>query len=45
MNHAVQLLPQHPPLKYGSIFDIRPTAHLNELMRASEQRRRQNTVV
>jgi len=43
MNHAVQLMAQHPALKYGSVFEIRPAADLNELMKASEQRRRQNT--
>jgi hypothetical protein len=40
MNHAVQLIAQHPALKYGSIFEIRPVGDLNELMKASEQRRR-----
>jgi hypothetical protein len=39
MNHAVQLIAQHPALKYGSIFEIRPVADFNELTRASEQRR------
>jgi hypothetical protein len=43
MNHAVQLMAQHPALKYGSIFEIRPAADLNELMKVSEQRRQQNT--
>ena len=42
MNQAVELIAQHPALKYGSIFDIRPTADLNEVFAASEQRRRQN---
>jgi hypothetical protein len=41
MNHAVQLIGQHPALKYGNIFEIRPVGDLNELMKASEQRRRQ----
>ncbi len=43
MNHAVQLIAQHPALKYGSIFEIRPVADMNEITQASEQRRRQNT--
>ena len=43
MNHAVQLMAQHPSLKYGSIFEIRPAADMNEIIKASEQRRRQNT--
>ena len=42
MNHAVQLMTQHPALKYGNVVEIRPAADLNELMKASEQRRRQN---
>jgi hypothetical protein len=42
MNHAVQLMTQHPAVKYGSIFEIRPVADMNELMKASEQRRQQN---
>lgn len=35
MNHAVQLMAQHPALKYGSIFEIRPVADLDDLMKAS----------
>jgi hypothetical protein len=34
--NPVQLMAQHPVLKYGSIFEIR-AADLNELMKASEQ--------
>src|SRR5690242_2631517 len=43
MNHAVQLMTQHPALKYGNVFEIRPAADMNDLMQASEQRRRQST--
>lgn len=43
MNHAVQLMSQHPALKYGNIFEIRPAADLKEMMKASEQRRQLNT--
>ena len=43
MNHAVQLIGQHPALTYGNIFEIRPAGDLSEIMKASEQRRRQNT--
>ena len=43
MNHAVQLMSQHPALKYGSLFEIRPAADMNEMMKASEQRRRKLT--
>jgi hypothetical protein len=39
MNHAVQLIAEHPALRYGSIFEIRPVGDLNELMKASERRR------
>ena len=39
-NHVVQLMAQHPALKYGTIFEIRPVVDMNEMMKASEQRRR-----
>lgn len=40
MNHAVQLITQHPALRFGSIFEIRPVGDLSKIMKASEQRRR-----
>jgi hypothetical protein len=40
MNHAVQLIGQHPALTYGNIFEIRPVGDMSEIMKASEQRRR-----
>ena len=40
MNHAVQLIGQHPALTYGNIFEIRPAADMNEVIKASEQRRK-----
>jgi len=43
MNQAVQLMTQHPALKFGSIFEVRPTGDMSEIMKASEQRRRQTT--
>jgi hypothetical protein len=43
MNHAVQLVAQHPSLKYGSVWEIRPAADMNEIIKASERRRRQAT--
>ena len=43
MNHAIQLMSQHPAVKYGSIFEIRPTGDMSEIMKASEQRRRKLT--
>ncbi len=39
MNHAVQLVTQHPSLKYGSIWEIRPIGDMSEIMKASERRR------
>jgi hypothetical protein len=41
MNHAVQLMAQHPAMTYGNIFEIRPAGDMNEIIKASEQRRRQ----
>ena len=41
MNHAVQLMTQHPALKFGSIFEVRPAADMSDLQKASEERRRQ----
>ena len=43
MNHAVQLMAQHPSVKYGTIWEIRPVADLNEMIKSSEQRRQQKT--
>ena len=40
MNHVAQLMAQHPALKYGTVFEIRPAVDLNEMLKASEQRRR-----
>ena len=41
MNHALQLMSQHPALKYGTIWEIRPVGDMSEIRKASEQRRRQ----
>lgn len=44
LNHAIQLISQLPGFKYGlGPIEIRPAADLNELMKASEQRRRKKT--
>jgi len=40
MNHAIQLLSQHPTLKYGTSWEIRPIFDMSEMIRESEQRRR-----
>ena len=42
MNHAVQLMGQHPGLRNGP-WEIRPAGDLSEIMKASEQRRQNNT--
>ena len=41
MNHAVQIVSQHPSLKYGSIWEIRPVGDMSAIRKASEERRRQ----
>lgn len=40
MNHAHQIVSQHPSLKYGSVWEIRPVGDMSEIRKASEQRRR-----
>jgi len=42
MNHAVQLISQHPSLKYGTIWEIRPAGDMSEIIKASAQRRSQH---
>ena len=41
MNHAQQLMAKHPALKFGTIWEIRPVGDMSEVMKASEERRRQ----
>jgi len=41
MNHAVQLIGQHPALTFGTTFEIRPAGDMSEIIKASEHRRRQ----
>jgi hypothetical protein len=43
MNHAIQLVAQHPALKYGNSFEIRPAADMSGLIKSSERRRRKKT--
>jgi hypothetical protein len=43
MNHAVELMVQHPAVRYGNIFEVRPVGDMSEIIKASEQRRKQNT--
>jgi hypothetical protein len=40
MNHAIQLISQHPVLKHGTTFEIRPVGDMSEIIQASEQRRK-----
>lgn len=40
LNHAIQLISQHPAVKYGTPFEIRPTADMSGIMKESEQRRK-----
>ena len=42
MNHAIQLLSQHPALKYGTTWEIRPVFDMSEMIRESERRRRKS---
>jgi len=42
MNHAIQLMSQHPALKYGTTWEIRPTFDMSEMIQQSEQRRRKS---
>ncbi len=41
LNHAIQLISQHPGVKSGP-FEVRPAADLNEMIKESEQRRRKD---
>ena len=43
INHAIQLMAQHPALKYGTTWEIRPVGDMSEIRRASEQRRGKST--
>jgi hypothetical protein len=40
MNHAIALMSQHPSVTFGSRWEIRPTADMSEMVKASEERRR-----
>ena len=43
LNHAVQLMSQHPALTFGTSFEIRPAGDMSEIAKKSEQRRRKET--
>jgi hypothetical protein len=40
---AIQLMSQHPALKYGTKFDIRPAFDMDEIRQQSKQRRERRT--
>ena len=42
LNHAIQLISQHPGMKLGT-NEIRPVAELREIIKESEQRLRKDT--
>ncbi|MGC2660662.1 MAG: YciI family protein [Bryobacteraceae bacterium] len=42
LNHAINLISQHPGVKYGP-WEIRPAADLNEMIRESERRLREKS--
>lgn len=42
LNHAIQLMSQHPGVKAGP-FEIRPAADLSELVKESDRRRKAQT--
>jgi hypothetical protein len=44
LNHAIQLMSQHPGVRYGTPFEIHPVANMNGMIEESEQRRRKDTV-
>jgi hypothetical protein len=39
MNHAIALMSQHPSVKFGSRWEIRPAADMSAMTKASEERR------
>ena len=44
LNHAIQLISQHPGVKLNcGTIEIRPAADINEMIKESEQRRRKDT--
>jgi hypothetical protein len=44
LNHAIQLISQHPGFKYGlGPIEIRPVVDLSEIIKESERRRRKDT--
>ena len=44
LNHAVQLISQHPGVRYGP-WEIRSAADLNRMLKESEQRRHKGSIL
>jgi hypothetical protein len=44
MDNAKELIAQHPSLRYGSIWEIRPVGDMSEIQKASAERRRKKAV-
>jgi hypothetical protein len=42
LNHAIQLMSQHPGVKYG-LIEVRPVADISDMIKESKQRRRRDT--
>ena len=45
LNHAIQLISQHPAVKYGTPFEILPAGDMSEMVRESERRRGKDTAL
>jgi len=43
LNHAIQLISQHPGVVKCGLIEIRPAEDISEMIKASEQRRRKDT--
>ena len=44
LNHASQLISQHPAVRYGTPFEIRPGADMNGMIAERERRRREHSL-
>jgi len=41
LNHAIQLMSQHPAVKYGRTFEIRPVADMAMIIESARRRRKE----
>jgi hypothetical protein len=39
LNHAIQLMSKHPAIRWGSVFEVRPSLDITGMMSESRQRR------